>query len=197
MCENVGKLIVIDIDELHSIKEEHIEDWKFLKEMVATSLEETIKHEKEIDVDSLRKMCTSILLRQLQGCWAQCPFCKAVCTNTIPNHDGDHCVQFHRPGALSGSFWFNTDIFYINFCTTSVSSDALFMSNGEWIPFKTYRNAGQPFNKWNITPDGSVQRYWKWFICTFQIPWEKKYKRRFEMPAEWKKITKESALEEL
>ncbi|KAL0199434.1 hypothetical protein M9458_007974, partial [Cirrhinus mrigala] len=31
-----------------------------------------------------------------QCCWVQCPFCKAVCTNTIENHHGDHSVPFHR-----------------------------------------------------------------------------------------------------
>ncbi|XP_035280697.1 interferon-induced very large GTPase 1-like [Anguilla anguilla] len=204
MCENVGKLIVIDRDELHSIKEEHIEDWQFLKHMMATSLEEMIKDEKEIDVNSLRKTCTSILFQQLQGCWAQCPFCKAICTNTIPNHDGEHSVTFHRCVALAGWHSRGTDHFSINFCTTAVSSDHQFIprwNENESIPYKTYRKAGDPYNKWNITPDGSVQRYWKWFICQFQEQLENKHEFKFvgdgAIPNEWKTYTKESALAEL
>ncbi|XP_035280252.1 interferon-induced very large GTPase 1-like [Anguilla anguilla] len=202
-CDTLGEHMVIKRNELRTIENEDIEEWQFFKDVMAKSLIEILKDEKAIDMATLRKKPTEYLFDQLQGCWAKCPFCKAVCTNTIPNHDGDHCVQFHRSKAISGRRWVDTDQFSLDFCTTAVSSDTLFRpkENGQWIPYKTYRNAGDPYNKWNITPDGSVQRYWKWFICKFQIPWEKKYKRRFigkgEIPAEWKKITKESALEEL
>ncbi|KAG9333342.1 hypothetical protein JZ751_012809 [Albula glossodonta] len=59
--------------------------------------------------------------REEPGCWAQCPFCKAICTNTIPNHDGDHSVKFHRCEALAGWHYHNTDNFSVDFCTTSFS----------------------------------------------------------------------------
>ncbi|XP_030641480.1 interferon-induced very large GTPase 1-like [Chanos chanos] len=201
-CRNVGHLITIMRNELHCIENEDIKDWQFFKEMMAKSLEEMIKDEK-MDVEALREKPTKILFQQVEGCWAQCPFCKAICTNTIPNHDKRHSVRFHRCEALAGYHYHNTDHFSVDFCTTSVNSDAKFFARkkDKWIPFKTYRDAGDPYDTWSITADGSEQRYWKWFICKFQSEWEQKYGYKFKdrgnIPDEWNSFTRESALEEL
>ncbi|XP_035283507.1 interferon-induced very large GTPase 1-like [Anguilla anguilla] len=170
-CDTLGEHMVINRNDLHTIENEDIEDWTFFKDVMAKSLDEILKDEKAIDMETLRKKPTEYLFNQLQGCWAQCPFCKAICTNTITNHDGEHSVTFHRCDALAGWHPRGTDHFSINFCTTAVSSDDRFFprcNENESIPYKTYRNGGDPYNKWNITPDGSVQRYWKWFICPHQ-----------------------------
>ncbi|XP_030641483.1 interferon-induced very large GTPase 1-like [Chanos chanos] len=201
-CRNVGHLITIMRNELHCIENEDIKDWQFFKEMMAKSLEEMVKDEK-MDVEALREKPTKILFQQVEGCWAQCPFCKAICTNTIPNHDKRHSVRFHRCEALAGYHYHNTDHFSVDFCTTSVNSDAKFFARkkDKWIPFKTYRDAGDPYDTWSITADGSEQRYWKWFICKFQSEWEQKYGYKFKdrgnIPDEWNSFTRESALEEL
>ena len=143
-----------------------------------------------------------ILSEHLCGCWKQCPFCKAICTNTIPTHDGDHSVPFHRSKALSGRRWHQTDHFSIDFCTSSVSSDDRFILNdGRRIPYKTYREAGGEYATWSITPDTSTQPYWKWFVCHFRSKLEEKYHQRFinkgEIPDAWKKITKQEVLDDL
>ncbi|XP_076146432.1 interferon-induced very large GTPase 1-like [Alosa pseudoharengus] len=200
-CRKVGEIIVIKRDELRSIENEEITDWSFLKDTIARSVEEIIKN-KKMDVTALREKPTTILCEQLQGCWAQCPFCKAICTNTIPNHDGDHSVKFHRSQALAGWHKVGTDNFVIDFCTTKVISDLNFINDDdETIPYKTYRKAGPPYNKWSITGDGITQCYWKWFICKFQSEMETKHKCRYtghgKIPDEWEKHTKESALAEL
>ncbi|XP_041965184.1 interferon-induced very large GTPase 1-like [Alosa sapidissima] len=201
-CRNIGHLITIKRDELHCIENEDIGDWQFFKDMMAKSLEEMIKDEK-LDVEAVREKPTKNLLQHFEGCWAQCPFCQAVCTNTIPDHDGKHSVKFHRCEALTGCFYDDTDHFSVDFCTTSVNSDKSFFAHtkNKWIHFKTYTDAGDPFDKWSITADGTGQRYWKWFICRFQKEWENRYGFKFRgrgsIPNEWTTITKQSALEEL
>nr|XP_023653234.1 interferon-induced very large GTPase 1-like [Paramormyrops kingsleyae] len=59
--------------------------------------------------------------------WAQCPFCKAICTNTICDHSDDHTMQFHRSPALGNWHYHETDEFLIDFCSTKISSDDSFM----------------------------------------------------------------------
>ncbi|XP_030635159.1 interferon-induced very large GTPase 1-like [Chanos chanos] len=43
-----------------------------------------------------RNRLGDILFKEMSGCWEQCPFCGAVCTNSIPGHDTDHSVKWHR-----------------------------------------------------------------------------------------------------
>ncbi|MBN3312608.1 GVIN1 GTPase, partial [Atractosteus spatula] len=96
----------------------------------------------------------------LHGCWEQCPLCCAVCTNSIPDHSTDHCVQFHRPRAVNGWFHHGTQNFSIEICTTSVCSDGTFLPNNDEsreTPWRRYREAGPPFNRWHITARSSFR----------------------------------------
>uniref|UniRef100_A0A3B3S9J3 VLIG-type G domain-containing protein n=1 Tax=Paramormyrops kingsleyae TaxID=1676925 RepID=A0A3B3S9J3_9TELE len=206
-CTKLGDHMVINRQSLTSIQDEDISDTKFLKEMIAKYLEEVVKSENMEKVDAssqhlrlLKQKTTEILFKQLEGCWAQCPFCKAICTNTITNHSDDHRVQFHRSCAMGHVHYYKTDEFSITFCTTDVSSDGSFIipPDEKWIPYKSYRDAGDPYDKWSITADGSTQGYWKWFICRFQKDWEDrcgcKFKGKGAIPDSWRKITEESYL---
>ncbi|XP_062340015.1 interferon-induced very large GTPase 1-like isoform X2 [Osmerus eperlanus] len=208
-CKKLGTHMVIKREDLKSIEKEDIQNLKELKDMMVTCLNEMVmKMEKQEKLNSgkesfatLKKQATMHLSDQFKGCWAQCPFCSAICTNTIPNHDGDHSLTFHRCEAICGSYYRNTDHFSIDFCNTSVSSDATFRTEtGVW-QYKNYRDAGKPYNEWSITADASNLKYWKWFICTFQSQWEKRIGKTFagkgEIPQGWSQITLESALEEL
>eukprot|EP00919_Chromeraceae_sp_WS-2016_P014037 GHVR01033129.1.p1 GENE.GHVR01033129.1~~GHVR01033129.1.p1 ORF type:complete len:160 (+),score=8.30 GHVR01033129.1:2-481(+) len=137
-----------------------------------------------------------MLFEQLSGCRETCPACKAVCTNTIENHDGDHSVLFHRPQALCGSYlWHKTDHFVIDICSSLVASDCYVVLPDRKVPWKEYRTLGPEYERWSITPDVSVLLYWKWFVCRFQKELENKYKYRFiglgEIPDGWKNNTKE------
>ncbi|KAG9329901.1 hypothetical protein JZ751_028637, partial [Albula glossodonta] len=142
-----SKRLASELKSLHLKDEQIIEEFDNLWVNWTTEVLKSQPREEPVNVKA-------VVEGQLQGCWAQCPFCKAICTNTIPNHDGDHSVKFHRCEALAGWHYHNTDNFSVDFCTTK----------GEWFPYKTYKDAGDPYDKWSITPDGSVQRYWKWFI---------------------------------
>lgn len=198
-CKDIGQLIIIKRDELRSIENEDIRDWQFLKDRMARSLEEMIKNIK-MDKKILREEPTTILLQQLQRCWALCPFCKAICTNTIPNHSGCHSVRYHRSEALNGMSWKGTDQFTIEFCTTLINSDCSFSHGDKWIPYQNHTSAGDLYDKWSITMgDGSTQCYWKWFLCKFRSEWEGQYGCKFtgkgKIPHEWDKNYKRRCFE--
>ncbi|XP_052444058.1 interferon-induced very large GTPase 1-like [Carassius gibelio] len=134
-----------------------------------------------------------------QCCWVQCPFCSAICTNTIEKHDGDHSVPFHRVIGINGWHYMQSCILCADICTNLVASDKMFNSSGQWFPYKQYRTGGGVYAKWSITPDRSELPYWKWFVCRFRKDLEKHYHKTFERPSEipdeWKNLTKEDAIE--
>ena len=123
------------------------------------------------------------ILNNLCGCWVQCPFCKSLCTNTLADHDGDHSVEFHRPQGLNEWYWNKTKNLMIENCSTSVGSNCciVYDDDDETLPWKEYRkyknNPDAAF--WSITPDTSLQPYWKWIICRFQSEIEDKYGKKF------------------
>ncbi|XP_057175445.1 interferon-induced very large GTPase 1-like isoform X2 [Triplophysa rosa] len=138
-----------------------------------------------------------------QCCWVQCPFCAAICTNTIENHDGDHSVPFHRNIGLNGWYYRGTTNLSINICTSAVASDRSFYpdDSDDKCPWKEYRKGGPKYAQWSITPDLSELPYWKWFVCKFQKNletfYEKSFKRGGRIPDEWRKYSKEEAIKSL
>ncbi|XP_065125136.1 interferon-induced very large GTPase 1-like [Paramisgurnus dabryanus] len=138
-----------------------------------------------------------------QCCWVQCPFCAAICTNTIENHDGDHSVPFHRNIGLNGWHYRGTTNLAINICTSAVASDRSFYPDASDVKclWKEYRKGGPKYAQWSITPDLSELPYWKWFVCKFQKNLEEYYKKTYEgsrkIPDEWRKYSKEDAIESL
>uniref|UniRef100_A0A147AYL8 Interferon-induced very large GTPase 1 n=1 Tax=Fundulus heteroclitus TaxID=8078 RepID=A0A147AYL8_FUNHE len=192
-CQNVT-----DINNFVFLKEEIEKGLKvIMKEMSCLSLK---------TVNDSRQKPEQILIDQLCNCcWKRCPFCSAVCTNTMKDHSpGKHSVPFHRPCAVNGVHYRDTDIFCINFCTTLVASDKEFYPDGvsqELFPYKQYHRAGERFASWSITPDASMLAYWKWFVCRFQKDLEKHYELKFqgkgEIPDDWKKNSKKDAIESL
>ncbi|XP_067303208.1 interferon-induced very large GTPase 1-like [Pseudorasbora parva] len=136
-------------------------------------------------------------------CWVQCPFCKAICTNTIEGHPGDHSVPFHRVTGVKGFKYRGTTNLSISICTSAVASDRSFYPNSsdDKVLWKEYRKAGPEYAAWSITPDLSELPYWKWFVCRFQEDLEKHYGKTFEgngtIPDEWRKYSQEEAIESL
>ncbi|XP_046294243.1 interferon-induced very large GTPase 1-like [Marmota monax] len=205
-CDYLGNKLIFPRRDLISIEHQEIKDMEFLKEAMSTALDPTMKKVEQNfssrNIDEMFPEIGKILSKHLCGCWKQCPFCKVICTNTIPKHDGDHSVPFHRPRAVNGSNWYRTDHFVIDCCSSLVASDRLFALTDDCnIPYKNYRKAGRNFATWNITPDSSTQPYWKWFVCHFRTKLEEKYQLKFanrgQIPDEWAKITKQYVLDEL
>ncbi|KAK9978845.1 hypothetical protein ABG768_020583 [Culter alburnus] len=137
-------------------------------------------------------------------CWVQCPFCKATCTNTIENHDGDHSVPFHRNIGLNGIHYEKTTNLSAHICTSAVTNSNLYfypIGSDDKLSWREYRRAGGVYANWNITPDLSELPYWKWFVCRFQKDLEKCHDKTFqgqgEIQDEWRKYSKQEAIESL
>ncbi|EPQ18135.1 Interferon-induced very large GTPase 1 [Myotis brandtii] len=203
-CDHLRSNLNFPRKDLISIEHQEIND--FLKEAMCEGLDDLMVTVEKIclsmPVEDMVPEIQNMLSEHLCGCWKQCPFCGAICTNTIPNHDGDHSVPFHRPKAVNGGQWANTDHFNIDCCTSLVASDCVFIwNNSREISFKTYRHAGGEYATWSIPPDTSTQPYWKWFVCHFRSNLEEKYEKKFtgrgEIPDAWTNITKQNVLDDL
>ncbi|XP_059204643.1 interferon-induced very large GTPase 1-like [Centropristis striata] len=186
-----------------------INNFDFLKEETEKSLVSVMKEVSSLSLDKMKEFRMKpdqILIDQLCNCcWEMCPFCAAVCTNTLEDHSpDDHSVPFHRPCGVIGMYIKNSLDPVIDFCTTRVTSDGTFYLHQdaeELIPYKEYRTAGPRYADWRITPDASKLIYWKWFVCHFQKKLEDHYTFTFqgsgEIPTEWKTHTKEEAIKSL
>ncbi|XP_038197642.1 interferon-induced very large GTPase 1-like [Arvicola amphibius] len=204
-CDHLGSHLIFPRRDLISIEHLEIKDTEFLKEAMSAALDPALRKVEEDcsskPIDEMVPDIEKILSHQLCGCWKQCPFCKAICTNTIPEHDGDHSVSLHRPQAVRGAKWNNTEDFVTEFCTSLVVSDYPFFVNDMKFSYKKYREAGDNYARWSITPDSSTQSYWKWFVCCFKTELENKYGKRFinrgTIPVSWFEITKQEVLNDL
>ncbi|XP_030649191.1 interferon-induced very large GTPase 1-like [Chanos chanos] len=188
-----------------------VKDFIFLEKVIKEGLDK-IKNKLEknfkgspLKMEMFRERPEEILIKHFcRCCWVQCPFCKAICTNTIEGHPGDHSVPFHRSPAVNGVSYRDTTYFSLAFCTTQVASDNSFYpssESNEKFPYKEYRKAGPWFADWSITPDLSELAYWKWFVSHFQTNLEKHYNFTFqnlgEIPKEWREYTKQDAFDSL
>ncbi|XP_036448262.1 interferon-induced very large GTPase 1-like [Colossoma macropomum] len=196
------------VNDLVGAQYQEITDTGFFGDVLNKTLQSVFKditsidHISSVRMNMLRQRQKDILKNQLCGCWVQCPFCAAICTNTIEGHDGDHSVPFHRPGGINGWTWYKTDNLVVDICTSLVASDAkLVLSDKKRVPFRRYWEAGPEFASWSITPDASEQAYWKWFVYQFRRDLKKHYGKTFEgrgkIPTAWKYISKENAIESL
>ncbi|KAK3512043.1 hypothetical protein QTP70_028125 [Hemibagrus guttatus] len=92
------------IKEISFTDHKEVKDFDFLQQVVSAALAEMMSKlnksfdiVEEININKFTKKPDEILIEHLCGCcWAQCPFCKAICTNTVNGHSGDHRVPFHR-----------------------------------------------------------------------------------------------------
>ncbi|XP_075888340.1 interferon-induced very large GTPase 1-like isoform X2 [Nelusetta ayraudi] len=186
-----------------------INNLDFLKEEITTGIESIAEEIRILPLDEMKKYRMKpdeILIEQLCNCcWVTCPFCAAVCSNTLAGHSPyDHSVPFHRSGAVTGRHYRGTDEMSLEFCTTKVSSNMCFYPFGDpdrSVPFKSYRTGGPKYACWRITPDESRLSYWKWFVCRFEKELEKYYGRKFhckgKIPHEWRNHSKEKAIASL
>ncbi|XP_037986424.1 interferon-induced very large GTPase 1-like, partial [Motacilla alba alba] len=205
-CRELSEVINLPRSDLKGIEHQEVTDIEFLSSAMAQPLDDLkdrlMKEFAYADLSSFSRQPHTILAEHFAGCWAQCPFCGAVCTNTMRDHDGDHQLVFHRPRALMGTMWRGTDQLVIDICSSLVESNLKFrFDNGKWIPYKKYRDAGPPYATWNILPDSSMQAYWKWFVSHFRTQLEALYNGKFQgkgkIPEAWQRITKQEALSEL
>ncbi|XP_032392516.1 interferon-induced very large GTPase 1 isoform X2 [Etheostoma spectabile] len=186
-----------------------INNFDFLKEETEKGLVSVIEEVSSLSLDKMKEFRMKpdqILIDQLCNCcWVTCPFCAAVCTNTIADHSPEkHNVPFHRSSGINGWHTRGTLNLVITFCTTSVASDRRFYpqhDSDKTVPYKEYQKAGKKYATWQITPNESKLTYWKWFVCRFQEQLENHYKLKFqgrgEIPSEWRNYSKQEAIESL
>ncbi|XP_047426853.1 interferon-induced very large GTPase 1-like isoform X3 [Mugil cephalus] len=186
-----------------------INNFDFLKEEIEKGLVNITEDMNHLSLDKMKEFRLrpdQILIDQLcKCCWETCPFCGAVCINTLEDHSpDDHSVPFHRSSAINGWHFTDTDIMSVDFCTTKVASDRNFRpdkTSEDCYPYKQYREAGPRYANWRITPDESKLKYWTWFVCRFKKELEDYYKLKFkgkgEIPSKWKTHTKEEAIQSL
>uniref|UniRef100_A0A3P9BW74 Interferon-induced very large GTPase 1 n=1 Tax=Maylandia zebra TaxID=106582 RepID=A0A3P9BW74_9CICH len=189
-----------------------INNFDFLKEEIEKGLISIKEEMNRLSLDKIKEFRLrpdQILIDQLcDCCWETCPFCRAVCTNTVKDHvikdKIDHSCPFHRSKAVNGVHYRNTTEISINFCTTEVASDRSFYPDGvseELFLYKDYRKAGPRFANWSITPDEYTSKYWIWFVCKFKKRLEEHYGLSFtgrgEIPPKWTEFTKEEAIQSL
>ncbi|KAM6158935.1 interferon-induced very large GTPase 1-like [Rhynchocyon petersi] len=205
-CDHLGNNVIFPRKDLMSIEHQEIKDTVFLKEAMSRALGPTMKGIEKGFMNTytgnIIPKIEKLLSEHLCGCWNQCPCCRAICTNTILKHEGDHSVPFHRPQAVNGICWYKTNHFAIDTCTSLVASNCfLVLHDDRQIPYKNYRQAGGDYATWSITPDSSTQPYWKWFVCHFQHNLEENYQSKFlgkgQIPEAWYKIKKQDVLEDL
>uniref|UniRef100_A0A3Q0RGB1 VLIG-type G domain-containing protein n=1 Tax=Amphilophus citrinellus TaxID=61819 RepID=A0A3Q0RGB1_AMPCI len=199
----------LTFDTISSRNFSDINNFDFFMDAIKKGFTPVIDKMNSLSLDKLKESrlkLDEVLINQLcRCCWVTCPFCAAVCTNTIEDHSpDDHSVPFHRPSGINGWHYRGTEEFSINFCTTNVASDCRFYpkhDSEETVPFKQYRTAGPKYAGWRITPDESKLAYWKWFVCQFQTKLEEHYKLKFqdkgEIPSAWKTISKDEAIKSL
>ncbi|XP_067282898.1 interferon-induced very large GTPase 1-like [Pseudorasbora parva] len=199
--------LIFSVKDLSGVKYDDVDDFNLLETVIKQELPaimsdissrfNTETFDKKLD---LKFRTDELLIDHLcQCCWVQCPFCAAICTNTIENHDGDHSVPFHRVDGIKGWGNVQTKKLCANICTNLVVSDQNFLSKDVSFPYKEYRKAGGVYADWSITPDCSELPYWKWFVCRFQKDLEEHYETTFDgtIPDEWRKLTNQDAIESL
>nr|XP_013026414.1 unnamed protein product [Anser cygnoides domesticus] len=98
-CRALGDVLSLPRSDLKGIEHQEITDIEFLNNAMTEALSPLIddlrKEFPDADMSSFERQPHTILAEQFAGCQSMCPFCGAVCTNTMPNHDGDHRVVFH------------------------------------------------------------------------------------------------------
>ncbi|XP_073731053.1 interferon-induced very large GTPase 1-like [Misgurnus anguillicaudatus] len=202
--------LIFSVKDFSGMKHDDVKDFKLINDVISKELPSIMSDiNREFNTDTfsvkldLNNRPDEILIDHFcQCCWSPCPFCAAICTNTIENHDGDHSVPFHRVDGLRGWRYRGTVNLSVNFCTTLVTLPSKrFSSAGLLFPCTDYRTAGGDYAKWSITPDLSELPYWKWCICRFQKEIETYYNKQFhgagKIPDDWRDYTKQDAIESL
>ncbi|XDV12149.1 hypothetical protein PO909_000871, partial [Leuciscus waleckii] len=204
--------LIFSEKDLSGVKHDDVDDFNLLEDVIRQELPAIISdissrfntYTFPVKLDYKLRPDELLIEHFCQCCWVQCPFCGAICTNTIENHHGDHSVPFHRVTGLSGWFHNNTHNLSSLICTSAVANSITSFhpndSDGT-VLWREYRTAGGVYADWSITPDLSELPYWKWFVCRFQDRLEKHYNKTFEglgeIPHEWRIYSKQDAFESL
>ncbi|XP_039545686.1 interferon-induced very large GTPase 1-like isoform X1 [Pimephales promelas] len=197
--------LIFSEKDLSEVKHDDVDDFNFLEDVIRHELTAIMTDicsrfnimTFPVKLDYKDRPDELLIGHFCQCCWVQCPFCKAVCTNTIENHDGDHSVPFHRVWGINGAYYSSIPNLCPDICTNLVASHQDLYTLHGGFKYRDYRRAGGVYADWSITSDLSELPYWKWFVCRFQKDLEKHYSKTFEIPDEWRRYSKHDAIESL
>ena len=175
-----------------------------LRKDVEEFLESFIK--RGVDQATIRKWNPppqDCLFTSMFGCQCCCPFCNALCDQTVEDHELSHSTRIHRPQGLNGYRNRKTKILRHTICTTDVAGERAFKNlptSGERHLYKNYQSVNEYYASWVIAPDQSFEAstYWQWFMATFSKELAKHYAaKKPDIPSAWKKLKFSEVKEQL
>ncbi|XP_028403214.1 interferon-induced very large GTPase 1-like [Dendronephthya gigantea] len=157
---------------------------------------------RDVDLATIHIWCGSLnsLFEKMFSCQSICPFCNALCDESMPNHT-THSTKSHRPMGIFG-IKNVTEKLSTNICTECVTGDKTFLNLDTLLekhPYKEYRSVNDYYKSWEITGEKSLKSslYWKWFMATFSKELAQKHDAKSDSPFSWKFISFKKAKEQL
>ncbi|XP_048061907.1 interferon-induced very large GTPase 1-like [Megalobrama amblycephala] len=204
--QQISDMLIFSEKDLNGVKHDDVDDLNLLEDVIRQELPTIISDISRrfntetfpVNLDYKFRPDELLIDHFCQCCWVQCPFRKAICTNTIKKHHGDNSAPFHIERG-NGRHFPQAQYLCAVICTKLVASDQDFYVPDGRFPSREYRRAGGVYEDLSITSDLSELPYWKWFVCRFQKDLEKHYSKTFEgsfkISDEWRKYSKQNAIE--
>ena len=178
---------------------EDLKDINVFQTKLCNDVEEFLESliERGVNQETFQKWNPSpqeCIFRSMFGCQSCCPFCNALCDQTVQDHAGTHSTRIHRPQGVIGSKYKTTNKLVHSICTTDVAGNGRFQNCdtlGEWHPCKDYQLVNDYYASWLIPPDPSFEAstYWQWFMATFPKELAEHYGvKKPDIPSAWKKL---------
>ncbi|XP_052068787.1 interferon-induced very large GTPase 1-like [Mytilus californianus] len=142
------------------------------------------------------------IMEKLWGCTAKCMFCAEPCRHTGKTHmeeDIPHqCIQ-HRPQGIGGFHWEDTKYLVTEFCNFWVQTQQRYRwGETEKKEYRYYREYKKHFPDWDIVPSSDTSKYWMWVMSKYPNELKERYSvEEPNLPATWKLITKQEAIDSL
>ena len=184
--------------------DEHLKEFEIFEDQIETSLRQVFQQilDRGVTATVLREWHPTPfdkLVDLMFGCDKCCPFCRALCDQTLKNHENQHSIRIHRPQGITGYRYEGSNILVAKICSTNVAGTSKFRNHhtsNEWHPYKNYQTVNDYYKSWSIAPDSSFEAssYWKWFMATYASELAKHYQTKTpDIPLAWKKISFEEA----
>ena len=167
--------LVIGVTHIQNSSENFVNTFSELLSQEEEKIMEKILTDQKLNFSNITEWQTSphlTLCDSVIGCTEQCPFCGEQCELTDPNHAScgkDHFIKIHRPQCLGRFTWHVSNKLVLDLCTYSIESECNFKNadtNGEWVPYKSYRSI---YKNWCISNESPTEapKYWQWFIYSY------------------------------
>ncbi|XP_028415078.1 interferon-induced very large GTPase 1-like [Dendronephthya gigantea] len=162
--------------------------------------------DRGFDVENIQTWNPSpgdILFNKIIGCESVCPFCKALCDQTVLNHPGKHSTLSHRPEGVGSYHDSESKVLVTEICTMRVASNRTFLNDatsGKPHLYKDYQSVNPYYKSWSIAPDPSFEssKYFQWFMATFSKELAEYYEvKEPHIPEAWKRVKFSEAKEDL